>query len=143
MGIRYRIDQELGVTFALWEGTVTAGEFLENAKRMIADPEWPPRRRLHLVDVRAASRGTGFDVSMMEEAARLFVADPQKTDTMKVAIVAGQMFQESTRFQEILSRVSRQGTSVIVFNSIEVACVWLGIDVHAAQEILRQLETKP
>ena len=42
MGIVYRIDQDCGVAVVLWDGRVTADEFLAHTRRLLADTEWPP-----------------------------------------------------------------------------------------------------
>ena len=43
MSIVYRVDENLGVTFVVWDGTVTADQFLAHVRRLIADVNWPPR----------------------------------------------------------------------------------------------------
>ena len=42
MSIVYRIDKEKGCTLVLWDGVVTADEFLAHVRRLSSNADWPP-----------------------------------------------------------------------------------------------------
>jgi hypothetical protein len=58
---------------------------------------------------------------------------------MKVAIVAGNTFLKAVAFERVLLRY---GASVIVFNSLDTAGTWLGIEVDAVECTLQQLRVQ-
>jgi hypothetical protein len=134
----YRIEQERGIIFVLWDGAVTADEFLAHVQRLFSDAEWPPHRRLHLSDLRAASVGTSIDEATLQTAADLYGKHP-KVASLKVAIVAGEAFEKAVIFERF---VYRHVPSVIVFNSLNTACVWLGIDAGEAERTLQSLRAQ-
>jgi len=36
--------------------------------------------------------------------------------------------------------VRKHGVNAIVFNNLEVACIWLGIDLRSTQELLDRID---
>jgi hypothetical protein len=137
MGIVYRIDQEKGITFVRWDGVVTAEDFIAHVLRLTSDASWPPPGRLHLSDLRSASLDIAkVDEAILEKAAKLFGRHPEKIAKMKAAIVANEAFKKSVSFEHY---AAPYGLSVIVFNTLHTACIWLGIDAGEAEGALRQL----
>jgi hypothetical protein len=139
MAIVYRIDNEIGITFVLWHGVVTADDFLAQVRRLTSDPDWPPSRGLHLADLRHASVDASIDEAAIETAANLYGMQGNKVVGIKAAIVAGQAFTQSVLFQRAIARF---GPRVIVFDSLGVAAVWLGIDANAAERELQALHAR-
>ena len=136
MSIVYRIDQEKGLTLVLWEGVVTADEFLAHVRRLCADADWPPPKRLHLSHLRSTALDASIDDAIIEKAAHLYGNHLQTGVTMKVAIVASEAFKKAVAFERVLLRY---GASVVVFNFLENACTWLGIAAEEIERLLRQL----
>lgn len=135
MGIVYRIDKEKGISFALWHGVITADEFLTHAQRLLADPDWPAHRALHLSDLQTAHVDDSVDDAVLEKAASLFGSHP-KLSNLKVAILAQEEFERAVSFERFFLRYR---SSMIVFNSLETACIWLGIDLKVAALALQSL----
>src|SRR5262245_60215869 len=124
MSILYRIDKAEGYTLVLWDGVVTAGEFLAHAQRLSSDPDWPPPGRRHLACLNTATLDPSLDEGVVKMAAGLFGRQPDKLARMKVAIVADTAFWISAGFQRF---ISKYGASSIVFNDLVRACTWLDL----------------
>ena len=127
MSIVYRIDKEKGLTVVLWEGVVTADDFLAHVRRLTSDADWPPPRRLHLSHLRFTSLDASMDEAIIEKAADLYGNHLKKGVNMKVAIVADEAFMKAVAFERVLLRY---GASVVVFNFLDNACTWLGIEAE-------------
>ena len=140
MGITYRIDKARGITVVLWDKLVTSEQFLAHVRTLLADAEWPPQQRLHLCDLRQASIDASIDEACLKSAADLYGTKREKISTMKVAIVAGEAFAKSKQFERFMSPYS---ATVIVFNNIETACAWLGVDVTHTKRKLDELRALP
>jgi len=139
MGIKYHIDLEKGVTFVLWEGVVTADQFLDHVRQLSSDINWPPPKRLHLSDLQRTSLDPSMNEPIIIKAAHIYGEQRDKIADMKVAVVAGEAFNEAVIFERV---ISRYGASVVVFNLLHTACKWLGIDVDEAETMLRGLRTQ-
>jgi len=139
MGIVYRIDKEKGCTLVRWNGVVSADAFLAHVKRLSSDPDWPPPRRLHLTDLHGTTLDASMEEAVIEKAAQLYGEHQDKVVGMKVAIVAGKAFNKAVIFERV---ISRYGATAIVFNFLDSACTWLGIDNDEMKRSLQQLRAK-
>ncbi len=139
MSIVYRIDKEIGATFVLWEGIVTADDFLTHVRRLSSDSDWPPPKRLHLSMLRTAALDASLGDATVEEAAHLYGKHRSKLANMKAAVVAGDAFRSAVVFERA---IARYGASVIVFNSMDVASTWLGIEASHVERALQQLRAR-
>jgi hypothetical protein len=136
MSIVYRVDHQKGITYVLWEGVIKEAEVEEHIKRLHADPEWPPPGRLQLVDLRSVVGGARTEPEKLKKAAELSGEDPEKIKKMKMAVVASEAFTKSTVFQGFMAAYP---ISVIVFNSLDTACLWLGINETDAECVMDEL----
>ena len=137
MGILYRIDQQQGITLTVWDGAVKPAEWLAHLERMLADADWPGRRRIQISDLRTASV-EGIDEATLKAAADLLGQDTQIAN-MKAAIVAGEAFKKAAQFERFIAQYR---SSVIVFNTLMTACTWLGVEVEAVERGLRALRAE-
>ena len=138
MSIVYRIDQEGGIAFVVWDGVVTADEWLAHARKLLADAAWPPDGRMHLSDLRTATPDVSIDEGVLKRVADLFGTHP-KIANLRVAIVAGGAFVKAGIFERF---ITRHRPFVFVFNTLNPACGWLGIDVADAQHTLASLRAR-
>ena len=138
MTILYQIDRQAGVTYVVWDGVVAAGQYLSHVKRLLADPEWPPARRLHLSDLRSTTLDSTIDRSVLEKAVGMFAAHP-KISMVKTAIVAHEAFHQALLYERLISPIE---PSVIVFHSLDTACMWLGIETKSAAHELNSLRAR-
>jgi hypothetical protein len=135
MSIVYRIDKEIGITYVVWDGPIGAEEMTAQVRRLIADPDWPPEKRLHLVDLQTANLDDTITETVLREAAELYSSDRERIGTLRQAIVAGEAFMKSRLFESFMPA----GPTVIVFNNVQTACAWLGISGEETDWALRQL----
>ena len=96
MSIVYRIDKEKGLTLVLWEGVVTADDFLAHVRRLTSDADWPPPKRLHLSHLWFTSLDASMDDAIIDKAAHLYGNHLETGENMKVAIVASEAFKRPT-----------------------------------------------
>ena len=139
MSIVYRIDKEKGYTIVLWEGVVTADEFLTHVRRLSSDAAWPPLGRLHLSDLHTASLDASMDAAILQAAADLYGQHPDKIANTKVAIVAHSAFWKAVEFERI---ISQYGAFAIVFNALPTACTWLNLDASEVESLLQQIRAQ-
>ena len=135
MSITYRADSEKQIIFVVWDGVVTADEWFEHIQRLIADPAWPSISSM-LADLHSATDISSIEEAEIEHAVALFSSVPYPLSKKKVGIVAGNAFWKSRRFGHLISRF---GPSVIVFNDLSTACVYLGINSTEALKAIQQL----
>ena len=135
MGIAYTIDEARGVSFALWDGLITAADWLAHVRRLTSEPQWPPSRALHLADIRTAGLDGSINEAAFREAAALY-GRHKRFDGLKAAIVAGDAYPAARLFEDV---IGQHGAVVIAFNSLNPACDWLGIDTAHASETLATL----
>ena len=138
MSIVYRVDQEQGVAFVVWDGVVTAGEWLAHVRRLLADAASPPDGRRHLSDLRTATPDASIDEAVLKQAADLFGTHPRVAN-LRVAVVAGDAFEKAGIFERLITKYQ---PFVFVFNTLNPACGWPGIDVADAQRTLESLRTQ-
>ena len=138
MTIIYHIDKQAGITFVVWDGVVAAEPYMAHVKRLLADPEWPPARGLHLSDLRSTSLDPTIDKAVLEKAVDMFSEHP-KIASVRTAIVAHEAFHQALLYERLISPIE---PSVIVFHNLDTACMWLGTDSDAAARELNLLRAR-
>ena len=138
MTIIYQIDKQVGVTYVVWDGVVVAEQYIAHVKRLLADPDWPPDRGLHLSDLRSTSLDPTIDKAVLEKTVSMFAEHP-KISTVKTAIVAHAAFQRALMYERLISPIE---PSVIVFHNLDAACMWLGTDSESAARTLKSLRAR-
>jgi hypothetical protein len=136
MSIRYRINNKIGVTIVVWSGETTAAEFLAHVQRLVDDPRWPPTRRLQLGDMRRATSFARMDDKTLQNAANILGRHLDKIAGSKVAFVADKAFEKSSTFRRFMSIYP---LSLIVFNDLDTACTWLGIDLQETERTIAEI----
>ena len=135
MGIKYRAHVEKQIIFVVWDGVITADEWFEHIDRLITDPLWPSISAM-LVDLQSITDLSSIEEAEIEHAVALFNSVPDSLSNKRVAVVAGNAFWKSRRFGEL---VSPFGPSVIVFNDMSTACMYLGIKPTEALKAIQEL----
>jgi hypothetical protein len=98
--------------------------------------------RLHLADLRVASDDASIDDGVLAQAADLYARHRDRIAGMKAAIVAGPV-QAYTKAVAVERRLSRYGASVFVFNALDTACTWLGVNPDEVDRTLQGLRPGP
>ena len=138
MTIIYHIDKQAGITYVVWDGIVAAKQYLSHVKKLLADPDWPPARGLHLSDLRSTSIDATIDKAVLEQAVGMFAEHP-KISTIKTAIVAHGAFHQALLYEQLISPYE---PSVIVFHNLNTACIWLGADSESAAQAIKSLRAR-
>ncbi len=136
MSISYEIDQASGATYVVWDRMVSAPDFLNHANRLSSDANWPPKKRLHITDMRHAALDDSVDQAALESAAEIYGRQADKLANLRVAVVVGNEFERALAFERIMNG---HGGRVVVFNYLHVACAWLGMDPNQVEPKLWQL----
>ena len=134
MPIAYRIDKQLALMTAVWDGPISAVDWREHLRATFAEPDWPSVL-LNLTDLRSADLSAITDADRVEMVA-LYEPHAEHIRGKKSAVVAGDNFDRSREFE---SHNEPPGLRVIVFNDLFNACTWLGIDVSEANETFDEL----
>jgi hypothetical protein len=138
MTIVYHIDQGEETTYVVWDGVVTAEQYISHVQRLLADSDWPTPRSLHLSDLRSTSLDPTINQPVLQEAVEMFARHP-KISTVKTAIIAHEAFHQALLYERLISPVE---PSVIVFHNLDTACMWLGTDSESAARALQSLRTQ-
>jgi hypothetical protein len=136
MGIAYRCDETMGLCVSVWAGRVTTDDRKQHIAELAADPEWGARGLL-LTDLRGISATYRPSAKEVLDAAAEFAAKlAAKVRNAKWAMVAGETFVLAQRFGTYLEE---EVPRLIVFNDLDTACTWLGVDPAAARVVIDEL----
>ncbi len=120
-----------------WKGQVTHDELLAHERRHLSDPSIKTGAAV-LVDAERAHFGT--TVEEIKEVVALYGQVIGKLKVGRMALLVNKETYE--RALVFLKEVEGYGVKVIVFNSLDIACTWLGLDVNVARKQLQALQTQ-
>ena len=135
MGIVSEYLEVDDVTVIVWDGEVSGDEWQQFIREQAVDPRWPRGHR-RLADV------TTLDPSLLSAAhvdavGALYEERVGNVARTRQAIVAAALAWDLARAFE--THMARLGATLIVFDHVEDACNWLGIDPIATQQVLTRL----
>ena len=136
MTAKYVVVDDGRLVIERWVGMITHAEFVSHVKQKLQDESIAFGAKV-LADVRAAEfPETTLD--LIHEIADLYdKADNKTSITTYAAVFSGTDF-DMAKSWEAQSR--QHGVNTIVFNNLEVACIWLGIDLKEAQALLDSID---
>ena len=136
MGIAYRCDEKTRLSLSVWDGEVTPDDCARHIAALVSDPDWGQRGRVltDLTGISAARRPSAKEV--LEAAAEFSKKLADQVRNAQWAIVAGETFVLAQRFGSYLEEEVRR---LIVFNDLDTACTWLGVDAADARELIGEL----
>jgi hypothetical protein len=139
-GTAYRCDTGLGLTVSVADGDMTLEQRREQITTLAADPDWPKTQRL-ITDLTTLSAESRPSAERVAESSDDFLRQlAPHTENLRWAIVAHHTFHEAQMFERNLES---QGPRIIVFNNVDTACTWLGVDTtdvrDAIDDLRRQL----
>ena len=120
--------------FELWTGRVTHEELVAHAREQFGDSRIRPGA-IVLADARSATFAT--DPAQVQEFTDVYGLAENINRTSKCAVVVAYDVWE--RAQLFAEQAKKYGVAVIAFNSLDVACTWLAIDLRRAEECLQRL----
>jgi hypothetical protein len=138
MGIIHSCDTQRGVTFIVWDGIVTWDDWRQHVAKLLADPGWFATPRF-IVDVQTVTDTSSIGMDEMEQVYELFGSGPAILANKRSAVIAKEEFSRAKRFGDLIARF---GTSSIVFNTLDTACLFLGIDFKETRQVLEELRAE-
>ncbi len=132
MGILQRFDPEKGIVFVVWDGVVTAQEWFTYAQKLASHPDWPATPRV-LGDLLSVKDTSSIHNREIEHAVEIFSANPRALRNKKLAVIAADEFGKARHFEDLLTHF---GVSSVVFNNLDTACLFLGVDMLHAYRTL-------
>lgn len=133
MGVVHFIDRPNNIIYVVWDAEIDAETWLNELRKLSAEPDWPAISRI-ITDLQGASANISSDD--MEQAAALFGAQLEAVMKKTVAVLARDAFNKARTFSTL---VQRFGISMIVFNNLDTACTFLGVNPTDAAQKLEQL----
>jgi hypothetical protein len=119
----------------VWVGAITLEEFLEHERRHLQDPKFPISAKI-VVDITRASFDSSIGESEIQTFVDLYRHHREKVAGARIAIVAGKDFGRASLYGKM---AEKHMINVIVFNGLESACVWLGVDTKAIRHDMDQI----
>jgi hypothetical protein len=122
MPASYRIDQDVGVVFSVFEGRITYEELLDHQQRLSSDPDFRPTMS-HVMDARGVTERavTAFGVRTVATP-RIFAPGSRR------AIIAGDDASSYGYVEMFQALRSRSGEDIEIFSTVEDAHRWLGLE---------------
>jgi len=139
MGILYELDTTRRTVFIVWDGIVTPEDWYRNVHELLARPELPVIRRI-LVDSHTVTDSSTIGGSEIEIVTGLLNAQIKTMINKSMAVYADNLFGKAKRAQAAISHL---GISIVVFNHLDTACTFLGIQVNETRQILGGVRAKP
>ena len=123
MGIAHRHLDDVDLLVTVWDGQVSAAEWLELARRHVSEPGFAAGTR-RLTDATTAdiSALTPADV---EAVSAIYHEHEFEMQDVRLAIVARAGFEIAQRAEHDYAEL---GARTIVFVDLHAACDWLGVD---------------
>jgi hypothetical protein len=133
----YAVINDGSMVVEFWTGQVTHDELLAHERRHLSDPSIKAGAAV-LVDAQRARFGT-----TEEEIADIAVLYSRVVGKLKVTRMALLVNNETyERALVFMKEVEGYGVKVIIFNSLDIACTWLGLDVNVARKQLQALQAE-
>jgi len=123
------------VIFVVWDGEVTSDEWGGQIPRLLTDSDWSASSRL-VADVHTLSNTSSMGSTEIEEAAAIFGSNLNAVARTRVAVIARDEFGKVKYYGDLIARF---GVSRVVFNSLDTACVFLGINLRETRKRLQEL----
>lgn len=133
----YTVLNDGSVVVEFWTGQVRQEELLAHERLHLSDPLIKAGATV-LVDAERAHFGT--TVEEIKEVSDLY---GRVTGNLKVSRMALLVNEETyERALVFLKQAEGYGVRGIVFNSLDIACIWLGLDVNVARTHLQALRAQ-
>lgn len=132
MTIIQHFDARKDTVFVVWVGTVTPQDWFSKAENLASHPLWAKSMRL-LADVRSVQDTSSISVADMQHVIQILTRDPSPLKGKRLAILARDQFGRARQFSHMIGRF---GISSVVFNNLDTACLFLGMDTAYAYQTL-------
>ncbi len=137
MPVKYVVVDNGNLVIERWMGKISHAELLEHERQQLGDRSIKRGAKV-LVDARKASfPETTLDG--LHELTDLYVKLQRKVSTSKCALLVNHKAWPQAKAFE--TGGEKHGLTIITFNELGTACVWLGIDLHIARDHLKKLSS--
>jgi hypothetical protein len=134
MPVEYVVLNQGALVVELWTGTISHDELLAHERRHLSDSSIA-RGASVLVDANNASFETTPEA--VHEVIDLYRRSGENLRVGKSALLVNRLAYDRAQLYE--RQASDCGVTVILFNSLDIACTWLGIDVMTVRKELEKL----
>jgi hypothetical protein len=131
MGIIQHFDQNKGVAFIVWDGAVTAEQWFIAANNLVSNPAWMQIPRV-LADLQSVVDTSTIGDAEIARAVEILSADPAPLMGKRLAMIARDAFGKARHCGQLLARF---GVSSVVFNNLDTACLFLGLEALEAHKV--------
>ena len=138
MSIIQHFDPQKKMFFVVWLGTVEADEWFQYAAKLTSHPAWSTTPRI-LADLQFVRDTSTIGNEEIARAVQIFSNDRKALATKQIAVVARDQFGKARHFGDL---VARFGVALVVFNNLDTACLFLGLDVSYASQRIHELRSK-
>jgi hypothetical protein len=139
MPIEYKVAHGGKLVVEVWSGEITRDLLIDHQKRSLSDESIQPGR-IELVDVTRAT-GAAIGEKELKEFTDYYREHPDRARSVRIAIVASGDGFDKARIFERLSVPHL--ITVVVFNEIDTACTWLGVDEAEVRSMIREIQSEP
>ena len=135
MAIIQYLDEDKKLFFVVWHGTVEADEWFHYAAKLTSHPAWSTTPRL-LADLRFVRDTSTIGDEEIARAGYIFAKERNGLAGKQLAVVARDQFGKARRFGDLIARF---GVALVVFNNLDTACVFLGVEEGYAASRLHEM----
>ena len=138
MGILCELDTTRRTVFIVWDGIVTPEDWYRNVHELLAKPELPSIQRI-IVDSHTVTNSSDIGDTEIEIVTGLLQTQIKTMFNKSMAVYADNMFGRAKKAETAISRL---GIAIVVFNRLDTACTFLGIQPEKTREMLEGLRLK-
>ncbi len=138
MGILHFSDGQRGIIHVVWHDVVTWQDWLNQIRKLKSDPVWHSSNRF-IEDLRSVIDTSTIGLAEVDEAVKAFSVDNNSIMHKRGAVIALEEFAKARRFADLSARL---GMSVVIFNSLDTACLFLGLDLVETRRVLEGLRSQ-
>ena len=135
MGIAYVCKPNRKLAVVVWDGLVTAEAWREHLQRMLIDPDYAPMQS-QITDLRYSSISPTISDDQIRAMVDRIDSQRKNISLSKFAIVAG---SEWNKPQQVAVGLQSISITPIVFNDLNTACLWLGVDLLEVDKDIQQI----
>jgi len=138
MAITHYSEKQKGIIYIVWDGEVVWEDWLRHLRDIMADPDCRSVPRF-IADLQSVTNTSTIQAKEVELAAVELAENSEGLPIKTGAVVATKEFRRAHKFLEILKGF---GASTVVFNTVDTACLFLGIDSTETRETIEQLRSQ-
>ena len=136
MPVTYVVLNQGSLVLELWMGAISHEEVLTHERQHLSDASIA-RGASVLIDATGASFETSMEA--VHEVTDLYRRSIEKLRVGKVSLLVNASTYDRAQVYE--KQATDLGMRVILFNSLDVASAWLGVDVTRAREAFEKLRS--